>query len=537
MATRPAKRSSADDPVIWKAGWHTKSKTDDVRRFVVHNPFFTLTEMEVALGIAQGDPGYRPTAESLVSRGELKRPATGVYCHVAMDSSHPEVLALIGREGARQSTPASLARQSEKATERESMATATQIARMDAPDTLRRMHMRVFSIEDAAERLGHDPRPAIDTLLARGLVHSIHPGLYRKSKVDEHGEEVVAWARDKGERASRIARSIDVSEDMHSVRDGLGPMEVISIARGNRKSPDRPERIFVNFRRLGWISAIAGGKGKTMPLWRSATDRTGLSDEAAAFIASEIFAPGTTFGEILAIADGWSVARHPDLLPCFRSRGSFDMSARTDEDGPSRRCRTLRDRQDKGLDTVAKETVLYIDDREDRRIVEMLKGIPNLHVIVCRLETGDFRARWGSGEHEQLVIERKTATDLARSIETGRMRSQALALAGEMAKGVRCILLVQGDPHARLINRTGIGSAKTVGMTTVSVATTKLAAMGVLIDPVPSWQMAGRAILDHIRYSVDPSLLSLDADDEQPHHPGSTGRDPNPDASSKEKAQ
>ncbi len=74
------------------------------------------------------------------------------------------------------------------------------------------------------------------------------------------------------------------------------------------------------------------------------------------------------------------------------------------------------------MDTV----VVFADDRErDGSVVEALRRMPDLEVVVCRLERGDYAV----GQSRSVVFERKTLRDFAQSVVDGRLFRQAHGLA------------------------------------------------------------------------------------------------------------
>ena len=88
------------------------------------------------------------------------------------------------------------------------------------------------------------------------------------------------------------------------------------------------------------------------------------------------------------------------------------------------------------------DMTLLLDYRE-RRLAEVLE-VPHL---VRKLAVGDILCDYCAGN--QWIAERKTATDLAASIVSGRWRDQLHRLKGT---GCRIIFLVEGDLRSTTFN-------------------------------------------------------------------------------------
>lgn len=95
---------------------------------------------------------------------------------------------------------------------------------------------------------------------------------------------------------------------------------------------------------------------------------------------------------------------------------------------------------------------LKIDVREK----ELIKIIPDLikenkiddkiNVLFCSLDVGDFIIENGSGKNEELVIiERKSVSDLASSIQDGRYNEQSLRLESTSLHNHNIIYLIEGS--------------------------------------------------------------------------------------------
>lgn len=89
-------------------------------------------------------------------------------------------------------------------------------------------------------------------------------------------------------------------------------------------------------------------------------------------------------------------------------------------------------------DPLPEETLLLVDHREPREMVEFFQRVEKLKVEIVALETGDFVIPG------KLIIERKTAADLVRSVvdEDKRVFYQTERMANSDIPGV---LLLEGD--------------------------------------------------------------------------------------------
>ncbi len=89
-------------------------------------------------------------------------------------------------------------------------------------------------------------------------------------------------------------------------------------------------------------------------------------------------------------------------------------------------------------DPLPEETRLLVDHREPREMIEFFQRVENLKVEIVALETGDFVIP------DRLIIERKTAADLVRSVvdEDKRVFYQTERMANSDLPGV---LLLEGD--------------------------------------------------------------------------------------------
>lgn len=504
-------RASVTEPPLWRKPWKGASMAATIKMFRNANPIFTEDEIREVLG-----EEYVKVLSRLVQEGELKRPARGIYCRVEYDQKHPEVELMMFLTNAKPATQAQLAKQADKAVRRMAAIQEEELRKKPATAVLLSKRWKVFSVREAWDELGVDPRPAITQLLAQGVIHQVHAGLYCKKGVPVFGQEVLAWGMRLAVLRGEIASSIDASQEMNSVRDGIGPAYVTNIRHVPKDRPDRQDCVFVNFARMGWIRAVAGGKGNLHCVWNSQTQKTGLTKNAAGFIAEQIFGRDILWGDLLALARKHH--ENPEkrvetslTLPRFKRHSYLDYERRTGERVAEARFTALRQgRIEEGPLHPQRQCMLYIDHREDKRIIEALQGVENLNVAVVTLETGDYHAQWGSSPHEQILIERKTGPDFQATIVHRDLGSQIRRMAQIAAEGTRCFLLQQGDAYdvpPTQVDHRGRQMDQSVPSQKKVHSYAAMTAMGINVVPVGSWQDAAKGILDLICYSMTPSLL------------------------------
>lgn len=507
----PVTRESVTDPPVWRKPPRGTSKTDIVKLFRNANPIFTQQEVETVLG-----PEYVGTLESLVSQGELKRQARGIFSRIEYDQTHSDVQKLITLHGSVRTTPERLAKQAERAARRIAAQQEEELRRRPAAKMILRPRVKVFSTYEAWNILGYDPRPTITQMMADGVIDAVHAGLYRRRDVSPCGPEVFDWAEKHASKRADIVRSIDASQAANSVRDGEGAPRVNSIRLLPKDSYSPRDRVRITFARLGWIQAVAGGPGRKHAAWQSYTPKTHLTKDAAAFIAEQIFGRDILWGDLLALT-----RRHhenhdknpltSETLPRFKTRSYLDYGRRMRDKGTEARYTALRQgRIEEGPMHPEKPCILYVDQREDKRIVDALQGIENLHVVVVTLETGDFHACWGEEPSQQLYIERKTGPDFQATIIYRDLQSQVARLAELARKGARSYLLQQGDAYdvpPTQVDYRGETIGQTVSSSKKAHSYAAMSAMGIGVVPVANWQDAAKAILDLVCYTMTPSLL------------------------------
>ena len=504
-------RKSVTDPPVWRKPPSGASKATLVKLFRNYNPVFTIDEIEGVLG-----PDIRRTVDSLVAAGEIKRQATGIFSRVEYDQTHSDVTLLIFLNQARPTSRERLEKQAAKAVARVAAQQEKELRRRPATEILAKKRFRVISAREAWDAVGQDPRPAITQLLAEGVLHEIHPGIYRRRDVPAFGDEVLEWGGRLSSQREAIVRSIDASQERFSVRDGPGPAFVTGFRYEPKTRPNQRDRVRLTFSRLGTIQAVAGGPGNRYAAWQSHTDTTLLTKDAAAFVAEQVFGRHVLWGDLLSLAkshqdDPDKNPRTSRTLPCIRRHSYLDYRARTGEDRDGCRYTDLRNgRMEEGPVNPERKCMLYVDHREDKRIVDALQGIENLHVVVATLDVGDFHAQWGEAPEEQIVIERKTGADFQATIVHRDLAGQVRRMSELAARGTGCFLLQQGDAYdvpPTQVDRHGRAVGVHVPSQRKVNSYAGMSVLGIRVVPVGTWQDAAKAILDLVCYSMTPSLL------------------------------
>jgi len=202
---------------------------------------------------------------------------------------------------------------------------------------------------------------------------------------------------------------------------------------------------------------------------------------------------------LVAVAAGCDPARWMDLLEAVESLPAAPRGRKPNRMASSRRNDTEAVRPERWTDVDAEaldpndmahpltqETVLVIDDREPAEMVDRLRAVANLKIEIASLETGDYVVPG------KLVIERKTAADLAASVigDSKRLFWQTDRIA---ASGERGILLLEGDAYSQ----TNMSLPSITGtLTYLSVI------QGVSVIPTLSLAHSAYTIVKAIRHAV-----------------------------------
>lgn len=152
---------------------------------------------------------------------------------------------------------------------------------------------------------------------------------------------------------------------------------------------------------------------------------------------------------------------------------------------------------------LTQETVLVVDDREPAEMVDRLRAVPKLKIEIASLETGDYVVPG------KLVIERKTAADLANSITSDSKRlfwqTDRIASSGE-----RGLLLLERDFY----QQTNMSLPSITGtLTYLSVI------QGVSVVPTLSLAHSAYTIVKAIRHAVQGLGYELNLRGSGPRNP------------------
>jgi ERCC4-type nuclease len=196
--------------------------------------------------------------------------------------------------------------------------------------------------------------------------------------------------------------------------------------------------IYVNGLPLDGKVYLQGSKGRTLVKFKG--DQGDFNAERILDLAAEVAGcDSRNFDELLA-----AVSKMPERKR-GRQPGSTAASAR------GGRWNEYSDRPDAWIaehthdldpnrwkDPLPEETLVLVDHREPREMIEFFQRVDNLKVEIVALQTGDFVIP------DRLIIERKTAADLVRSVvdEDKRVFYQTERMANSDLPGV---LLLEGD--------------------------------------------------------------------------------------------
>lgn len=498
-------RTDVTSELIWSRPPRGEPLTDTIRRVARQNPVFTEHELR-----ARGAK-YAECLPRMAASAIIKRQGTHVYSANTIDQTNTSVQYLMTVTSSRPTTPERMEKHSGKLIEAESVA-AHQQRMAPSAERLASMRTPVFDTAEARSYLGGDPAEAIRKLLAKNHITAIHPGLYRRPGRAEHGPEVIEWADRRAKRDHAIAKTLDAA-----YRAGLRAaaatrrLEPIRITSMREFTPSgRQMRIYVNFNRLPTIYAIAGGPGKKTAIWRTDEATSGINNDVASVLATELFPTGIEWGDLIALVRTYGqAADKSQVLPAFRSNGRLDEASRRGEKEDMRlRYDHIRE-SDRARTIIPATCVLYVDHRDDGPIIEAVTGLTNLAVARVQLETGDFHARWGDLPGQQLYIERKTAPDFVNSIGDGRLESQIERLSALQAQGIPVYLLQQGDVFDReptQVDSRGRPIMTNITPRAIAAMTARIALARIPTAHANNWQNAAETIIRLIKGEMERSL-------------------------------
>lgn len=207
-------------------------------------------------------------------------------------------------------------------------------------------------------------------------------------------------------------------------------------------------------------------------------------DEVLALVGAAVGCDPSRFGELLAAVEA---------LPAAPRGGRPGRMAASRRPGKESHLPERWTETDAGLldpndmeHPLTQETVLLVDDREPAEMVDRLRKVNNLIVEIASLETGDYVVPG------KLIIERKTASDLASSVigDSKRLFWQTDRIAAAEERGM---LLLEGD----IYQQTNMSLPSITGtLTYLSVI------QGVSIMPTLSLEHSAYAIVKAVRHAV-----------------------------------
>jgi len=481
-----------------------KIRTDVTAPFIWQNPVFSQQELR-----EKGEQ-YADCLPRMAQQAIIKRQGTHVYSANSVDQASKAVRYLMARTYSTPTTAERLERHSGKVVEKEALREERAPARpSESAAKLLRSRLRVFDFEQAAEYLGEEPEEVVARLVSKGSLVAVHPGLYRRPNVAEHGAEMLEWIARRSERDRMVQASIDRSYNAAPNADGMRePLRVTGLTEVVQKMRNSRMRIRIGFNHLPPIYAIAGGVRNGYVLC-SGDGKSPLTPEAAQLVFAQLLGPRYRWGDLIALLKKHSAAKHdPQHIPQFLPRGRFDERPRMGEKEPRMRYDLIR-KADEAQPLLPLPCVLSVDHREDENIVDAMRGIANLAVATVQLGTGDFHARWGEAPHEQVYIERKTGPDFAASVSTGRMDNQLERLHRMRMEGIPTYILTQGnifDVPPTAVDGSGKQLGRQVGPRTVMAATVDIAAHDVPTIQSQTWQHAAEAVVRLIKRRMELGL-------------------------------
>lgn len=414
------------------------TQADRVRGFAGERRVFTRAEIIDELG-----PSAAGALNQMVG-GEVVRQAVGVYSLPGILSTDERVTTKISEAGARRLSDEDRARDSLKAEERavqtlgakaRSAGTVSIVDRVEA-------HFAENPVASAADlkRLhGNSAAGAAKTLTERGVLERVRDGLWTRAGVAPFGPEMRAYVEGHSVELAAVRREIEqVAEADATIADGGAGIEW-SVSR----APGRSTKVYMNM--VNVPSVWAQGRGGKL-VWYAVKGL--VSPLAAEHIARMVLNPmPERIGDLADMVDS---GRAP--TGARRRHGLYRDYQRPDETAPEHhdgqevvsrgRGYGINDTHvldPRRLGNGLTETVtLEIDDREDDRLVTMLTGVPNLHIIRTHLEMADFVARHGDAT---MAMERKTSADLCASLDDNRLVEQVHRMS---RSGVPCCFIIEG---------------------------------------------------------------------------------------------
>lgn len=403
---------------------------DRVRAFALERRVFTRAEVAAVLG------GNAANALNGLVGGDIVRQAVGVYSVAGIRPDDERVLAKIEETGARRLTDEDRAREAAKAEERAAAALDARTKRVESMTDRVAAHIAEHGIASAADlrrRLGQGAAGAAKALLDREEIVRVRDGLWTKPGIDPFGPEMKAYVEANSIELAAVRRELEeVAEISTLLSEGRTQIE------WNVSRPaGRGVEVYLNM--VGVPSVMARSRNGRVT-WCAL--KSLVSPVAAEHIARMVLNPmPERIGELADLVES---GKAPTTVR--RRHGGYREYDRGEDEGlddaPRTRGYTFRDthvldprRLGNGLQ---EEVVLEIDDREDDRLVTLLTGVPNLHIMTTRLEMADFVARHAG---MTLAIERKTSEDLSSSLDDNRLTEQVRRMSEAQ---IPCCFVIEG---------------------------------------------------------------------------------------------
>ena len=415
------------------------TQADRVRGFAGERRVFTRAEIIAALGASAAG------ALNQMVGGEVVRQAVGVYSLPGILPSDARVAAKIEEAGARPLTDEDRARDAVKAEERAAQALGAKARSGGTVSVVGQVEEHfarnpVASAADLKRSLGNSAATAAKTLVERGVLERVRDGLWTRAGVAPFGPEMRAYVERHSVELAAVRREIEqVAEADATISDGGAEIEW-SVSR----APGRSTKVYMNMTNVP--SVWAQGRGGKLS-WYAV--RGLVSPLAAEHIARMVLNPmPERIGELADLVDS---GKAPTGVR--RRHGLYRDYQRPEEAEPEHQEHVPRGRGYGINDThvldprrlgngIPEPVTLEIDDREDDRLVTILTGVPNLHIMTTRLEMADFVARH---DGRDLAIERKTTADLVASIEDNRLAEQVHRMS---QAGMPCFFVIEGGMTA-----------------------------------------------------------------------------------------
>lgn len=415
------------------------TEADRLRAYARDRRVFTRADIIRDLGEAAAGPLGQLTG------GDITRHAKGVYSLAGIRSDDPRVVTVMEETSARPLTEADRQRDSARAEERSAAALASKIRTDDTLIDRVAAHFEDNPVASATtlKRLyGQGATSAAKTLVDREVLDRVRDGLWVRAGVEHFGPDMRAYVAGHSTELATVRREMEELDDLAGAIAAGGAQVEWSVSR----PPGRGAAVYLN---LAGAPPVFARSNKGRLVWYALKGR--VSPTAAEHIARMVVPRMPE-----RLADLIDMVESGDAPTSIRRRhGTIREYERSVEEPIQTRGYGPYDTE--ALDPrrlghgLPEEVVLEIDDREDDRIVTMLAGVPNLHIIRTHLEMADFVGRYGD---RTIAIERKTSADLSASLDDNRLAEQVHRMSDS---GMPCCFVIEGgvmgtrsQPIARL---------------------------------------------------------------------------------------